>query len=368
METDCLVVGAGVIGLAIARAIAANGHDVVVIDAAHHIGTGISARSSQVIHAGIHHPGSPLKSMLCVEGMRQLYDFCDAHDVPYRRCGKLVVATSPDEISQLEVLFSAAAQRCPQLQDLSAAQLRSLEPSLRGVAAILSPDTGILDVDRYMHKLRLAAEAEGAFTALGVRLSAIARVTHGLRLSFAGEAGPALDARLVVNAAGLDAHIVAAMVPDPPAAFVPPIYYLKGSYFSFSGPPPFQRLIYPLPSSGGLGVHFTLAMTGEARFGPDAEWTETPDFSIDAQNVGKFRRAIQRYWPDVPEESLSPAYAAIRPRLDGPSASPADFMIVGPDDHGVAGIINLFGIESPGLTASLAIGAHVAQMAQQVLA
>jgi L-2-hydroxyglutarate oxidase LhgO len=363
-SVECVVIGAGVVGLAVARALALDGRETIVVEAERLIGSGISSRNSEVIHGGIYYPPGSFKARFCVEGRRQLYAYCETHAVPYRRCGKLIVATTEPQISELGLL-DARARSCgvDDLRLLSGTEARRLEPALNALAALESPSTGIIDSQAYMLSLQGEAEANGAVVAFNTRVTGLDVGRNGMRLRVQNETDPSLAARMVVNAAGLNAQSIARLVEDLPQDRIPPLYYAKGNYFGLTGRSPFTRLIYPAPEAGGLGTHLTLDLGGHARFGPDVEWIAEPDFTVDPRRSKRFYDSIRAYWPKLPDGALSPDYAGIRPKLSGPGEPPADFVISGPDDHGVAGLINLFGIESPGLTASLAIGGHVAQLA-----
>jgi L-2-hydroxyglutarate oxidase LhgO len=363
---DTLVIGAGAVGLAIARALALDGREVVVLDAADAIGTGISSRNSEVIHAGIYYPRDSLKAQLCVSGREQLYAYCASRGVPHRRCGKLIVATDVSQNAELErIAAAAAANGVTDLRAISAAQARRLEPELRCTAALVSPSTGIIDAHQYMLALLGDAEAAGAVLALRARLERLTVSAGGYAALLAGDDGPALAARWVVNSAGLDAPGVAARIEGFPPGAIPRPYYAKGSYFSLAGRSPFSRLVYPVPEPGGLGTHLTLDLAGRARFGPDVEWVEAPEYSVDARRAERFYAAVRRYWPGLRDGALLPAYAGIRPKISGPNEPAADFRIDGRAQHGIAGVVNLFGIESPGLTASLAIAQHVCALLRE---
>jgi L-2-hydroxyglutarate oxidase LhgO len=363
-EVDTIIAGAGVVGLAVGRALARAGRDVILVDTERHIGAGISSRNSEVIHAGLYYPLGSLKARLCVEGKDKLYAFCEARGVPHRRCGKLIVATEPGQQAKLEAFVAlASGAGVHDLAMLDAAAARRLEPALRCSGALLSPSTGIIDSHAYMLALQGEAEAHGMVSALGTRITAVEPHGDGLHLVFDDEARPSLKARLLVNAAGLGAQALARGVAGLPRSAVPPLHLAKGHYFALSGKAPFDRLIYPMPHDGGLGVHLTLDMAGQARFGPDVEWVDGLDFDVDPSRAGVFYDAVRRYWPALPDDALQPAYAGIRPKLSGPGEAAADFVVAGPADHGVPGLINLFGIESPGLTASLALADLVAGLA-----
>jgi L-2-hydroxyglutarate oxidase LhgO len=359
-QIDTVVIGAGVVGLAVARAFALSGREVVVIEREGSIGTGTSSRNSEVIHAGIYYPTGSLKAKLCVAGRHALYPYLERRGIAHRRCGKLIVATDTGQISGLEKLHATArANGVADLRMLEAREARALEPQLSCVAALESPSTGIIDSHAYMLGLRGEAEDHGTAIAfrsplLGGRLTA-----GGIELDVGGAEPMRLLARTLVNSAGLHAQEVARSIEGFPAGRVPPAYYCKGNYFSLSGTSPFSRLVYPAPESAGLGVHLTLDLAGQARFGPDVEWIERIDYGVDPGRSRVFYDAIRRYWPGLKDGSLQPAYCGIRPKIQPKGEPSRDFLIEGPDEHGVAGLVNLFGVESPGLTASLAIAEHV---------
>jgi len=354
------VIGAGVIGLAVARALAGAGREVIILEREHHVGMHMSSRNSEVIHAGMHYPQGSLKALTCVSGRELLYRYCDARGIAYRRCGKYIVATSDSQLAQLQAIESQArANGVFDLECLDGAQARRSEPELSCLAALSSPSTGIIDSHVYMLSLLADAEAGGAQIAYGAAVSALRPRHGGVDICIEPEPLPVLHARLVVNSAGLDAHHVARLIEDFPAKLIPEVRYAKGNYFALAGAAPFGRLIYPVPEPGGLGIHLTSDLAGRARFGPDVEWVDDVDYSVDAARALDFYGAIRRYWPRLADGQLSPAYAGVRPKLLA-GVGVADFCISGPAHHGVAGIVNLFGMESPGLTASLAIAAQVA--------
>ncbi len=359
-RVDCVVIGAGVVGLAVARALAMAGREVLVLESEAAIGTATSARNSEVIHAGIYYPQGSLKARLCVSGRAALYDFCARFGVEHRRCGKLIVATDAAQREDLaQIRQHALANGVNDLRLLDAAQVHALEPDLHAVAALLSPDTGIIDSHGLMLALQGDAEHHGALLALRAPVDGIVCEDDGFVIEVGGDAPMRLHANTLVNSAGHGAPALAARMQGLPAACVPRSWYAKGSYFSLAGRTPFQHLIYPLPEPGGLGTHLTLDLAGRARFGPDVEWVDRLDYTLDPARADRFYAAIRRYWPALPDQALQPAYTGIRPKISGPGQPNADFRIDGPADHGIAGLVNLFGIESPGLTSSLAIGDHV---------
>ena len=365
-RVECVVIGAGVVGLAIARRLAQSGREVIVIEAAEGIGTGTSSRNSEVIHAGIYYPADSLMARMCVGGRRALYDYCRDHGVPHRNCGKLIVATSAEEAAKLQAIRAhAEANGVEGMQMLSGDAARALEPALNCLAALLSPSTGIIDSHAYMLALQGDAERDGAAFAFHTPLARARVTSHGFDIETGGGAPMTLTCELLVNAAGLGATAVARSIEGMPVDRIPPAYLAKGNYFSCSARAPFSRLIYPVPEPGGLGVHLTLDLAGQARFGPDVEWVDTENYEVDPARAARFYPAIRRYWPALPDGALMPAYPGIRPKIVPPAVAKQDFMIEGPRDNGVTGLINLFGIESPGLTSSLGLADHVAALASE---
>jgi L-2-hydroxyglutarate oxidase LhgO len=360
---DAVVIGAGVVGLAIARALALAGREVIILERHGLIGSETSSRNSEVIHAGLYYPQGSLKARLCVAGREALYAFCDSHGVAHRRCGKLIVAPTAQDLAKLDGIAAAArANGVADITRLDGAEARALEPELNCVGALLSPSTGVIDSHGYMLALLGDAEAAGAMLALHSPVTRLEPVADGVLVEVGGDAPMQLVARTVVNSAGLTAPDLARTVQDAQAA--PPVGYMaKGSYFALSGRAPFSRLIYPTPEPGGLGVHLTLDLGGQARFGPDVEWIDRLDYDLDPARGDAFYSAVRTYWPGLPDGALAPAYTGIRPKISGPGEPAADFRIDGPRVHGVDGLIHLYGIESPGLTASLAIADHVLELA-----
>jgi L-2-hydroxyglutarate oxidase LhgO len=355
-DIDVAVIGAGVVGLAVARELALRGREVVLIEAAGAIGTGISSRNSEVIHAGLYYPAGSLKAELCVRGMALLYDYCAARGIAHRRCGKLVVATQADGLARLEQLAAqGAANGVGDLRLLTRTETQALEPALQATGALLSPSSGIIDSHGLMTALLADAEHAGATLALASPVTSGGRDSDGWRLRTAD--GFELAASCVVNAAGLFAAQVAASLGQP----APTLRFARGHYFSLAGRAPFSRLIYPLPVDGGLGVHLTLDLGGQARFGPDVQWLADTDpdalsYVVDPALAPAFEAEVRHYWPGLPAGALQPAYSGIRPKLSGPGEAAADFRI----DTATPGLVHLFGIESPGLTASLALAERVA--------
>jgi L-2-hydroxyglutarate oxidase LhgO len=368
MDTvDCVVVGSGAVGLAIARALAQAGRDVIILEAAEAIGTGISSRNSEVIHAGIYYPKDSLMARFCVAGRHALYRFCADHGVPYRRCGKLIVATNEAEAGKLASIEARArANGVDDLRFLSAAEAQALEPALASRGALLSPSTGIVDSHHFMLALLGDAEAAGASLALNAPFVAGRAGREGIELDVGGDEPMTLACHTLVNAAGLEAPLIARNITGMPQEAVPTRYFAKGNYFTLSMRSPFSHLIYPVPEPGGLGVHLTIDLGGQAKFGPDVEWVETIDYNVDPARSERFYKAIRRYWPGLPDGSLQPGYAGVRPKIVPPSIAAQDFVVQSPSDHGVPGLINLFGIESPGLTSSLALANYVAEIAQAI--
>jgi L-2-hydroxyglutarate oxidase LhgO len=363
-KVDCVVVGAGVVGLAVARRLAQAGREVIVLEAAEGIGTVTSSRNSEVIHAGIYYPAGSWMARMCVSGKRALYAYCRDHGIPHRNCGKLIVATSPKESEKLQSIKAhAEANGVLDMQALSGDAARALEPALNCNAALLSPSTGIIDSHAYMLALRGDAEAAGTAFAFYTPLIRAKAAAGRIEVDAGGDAPMTLECDLLVNAAGLGAPSVARSIEGMPIELIPVPYLAKGNYFSCSARAPFSHLIYPVPEPGGLGVHLTLDMAGQARFGPDVEWVDAVDYAVDPARAERFYPAIRRYWPTLPDGALMPSYSGIRPKIVPPAVASQDFLMQGPHDHGVAGLINLFGIESPGLTSSLAIADHVGELA-----
>jgi L-2-hydroxyglutarate oxidase LhgO len=364
-EVDCIVIGAGVIGLAVARALTQSGREVVILERERQFGMHTSSRNSEVIHAGIHYVPGSLKASLCVAGKALLYRYCADHRIEQRRCGKFIVATHDSQIPALKsIAANARDSGVVDLEWLDADEALKLEPALSCVAALSSPSTGIIDSHGLMQSLLADAEALGATIAYDTRVTGLTPSARGIEVAINDEAAAEVRARLIVNAAGLYAHEVAAAIQDFPPQFIPTVSYAKGSYFSATGKSPFSRLIYPVPPPGGhLGIHMTLDLAGRARFGPDTEWVDHIDYSVDPRRAADFHNAIKEYWPASDPARLLPAYSGIRPKISGPGEAAGDFSISGPQDHGMPGIINLFGMDSPGLTSSLALGDYIGALA-----
>lgn len=357
-RVDAVVIGAGVVGLACARRLAMAGCEVLVLESADAIGTGTSSRNSEVIHAGIYYPAGSLKARLCVQGRQMLYAYCDSHGVPYRRCGKLIVATSEAQREALRGILSRG--RTNGVHDLAlidATQACSMEPALHCVEAVHSPSTGIIDSHALMLALQGDLERHGGALALQSPFDGARRASgEWVVRSGASE----LACKVLVNAAGLHAPTLALRIDGLPRANVPVPRYAKGHYFTLAGRAPFSRLIYPIPEAAGLGVHLTLDLGGQAKFGPDVQWVDDDsDYSVDASRADGFYDEVRKYWPALADGALQPGYAGIRPKISGPGETAADFMIDGPGQHGMPGLVNLFGIESPGLTSCLAIADQV---------
>lgn len=359
-EVACVVVGAGVVGLAVARALAQSGVEVLVLESEPSFGSGVSSRSSEVIHAGLYYPTGSLKAELCVRGRDLLYAYCAHRAVPYQRCGKLLVATHSDQEPALQDIWEQArANGVHDLTWLDAAQVCALEPQLSATAALLSPSTGIVDTHSLMLSLLADIESHGGMLATHTTVVGATCTSGGIELTMAD--GSALRAQRVVNAAGLQATALAQAFEGMPAHCIPKTWCAKGNYFSLSGRAPFRHLVYPVPEPGGLGIHLTLDLGGQARFGPDVQWVgSAADLVVDSSRAAAFEAGVRRYWPALPEGALTAAYAGIRPKISGPGEPAADFVIQGEAVHGVRGLVNLFGIESPGLTSALAMGERVA--------
>lgn len=361
-QVQCVVIGAGVVGLAVARALALAGREVLVLEAAHAIGTGTSSRNSEVIHAGLYYAAGSLKARLCVQGKAMLYDYCAARGVAHRRCGKLLVATSEEQLTKLPgMLERAALNRVDDLVLLSRDEVRALEPELVCQAALYSPSTGIVDSHALMLALQGDIENAGGLVVLNSALAQAQCAASAMTL--VATDGTRLQAKMVVNAAGLQAPALARAFRGLDPRHVPRAWFAKGNYFTLAGRAPFSHLIYPLPQAAGLGVHLTLDLGGQAKFGPDVQWVQSPDdLMVDPARGDAFYAEVRKYWPALEDGALMPGYAGIRPKIHGPDEPACDFLIQGPAKHGVPGLVNLFGIESPGLTSALAIGDHVADL------
>jgi len=357
---EAIVIGAGVVGLAVARELALAGKEVIVLEAAEAIGTETSSRNSEVIHAGIYYPTGSLKAEFCVAGKHALYDFCASHGVPHRNCGKFIVATSEEQLPELETLKKKAAENgVSDLEWLTPEQVRTEEPAVFCVGALLSPSTGIIDSHGLMLAYQGDAEDAGAMLAFHSPVISGRLEDDGVYLMAGRDEPFEISADIVVNSAGLHAQHVAGKIEGFPAEHVPPTYYAKGNYYSLVGRPPFSRPIYPVPEQAGLGVHVTVDIAGQVRFGPDVEWIEDLNYDVDPSRADVFYDAVRKYFPDLKDGAIQPGYSGIRPKIQAPGEAAKDFVVQGPDVHGIDGLVNLFGIESPGLTASLAIARHV---------
>lgn len=362
-RVQCIVVGAGVVGLAVARSLAARGREVVVLESESHIGTGVSSRNSGVIHAGIYYDKDSLKARFCVQGKHALYRFCEEHGVPHERIGKLIVATDAAQLPALERLRERArVNGVDDLEYLSADEARTVEPAVRCAAALLSPSTGIVDAHEYMLALQGDAEKYGVVVALGTPF--VRGVVHarGMRVDAGGADPMTLDCDVMVNSAGLGAQAVAGGIDGLAADTIPALYPAKGNYFQLLGASPFRRLIYPMPDAAWLGVHVGLDLARRCKFGPDMHWVSNFDYDVDATQAQSFYASIRRYWPDLPDGALQPDYTGIRPKIYAKGQSPRDFYIQCTPEHGVPGLVNLYGIESPGLTSAIALAEHVADL------
>jgi L-2-hydroxyglutarate oxidase LhgO len=356
-----LVVGAGVVGLAMARAAALKGHEVIVAEATKGIGNGVSSRNSEVIHGGMYYPSGSLRAYHCPRGRRMLYEFCASHGVPHRKCGKLIVATEDAEVSKMEaILKQGIANGVENFELIDGAAARAMEPALNCVAALRSPETGIIDSHQFMTALRGDLEDRGGMIAFNTRIERITRNQAGWMVHFSGAETGELAVDAIINSAGLGAQPLARHTESYPQERVPRLVLARGNYFGYAGRPVFSRLIYPAPRiDGGLGTHVTLDLAGRMRFGPDVEWIDEENYDVNPARAQSFYASIRRYWPGLPDNSLQPDYAGIRPKLTGSGEPAADFMIEGPAQHGQPGLIHLFGIESPGLTSSLSLADEV---------
>jgi len=362
-SVDCVVAGAGVVGLAVARALALAGRDVIILDAAEGIGTETSSRNSEVIHAGIYYPAASLMARFCVAGRKALCAYCAEKGIPYANCGKLIVATNAQEDAMLAgIKRRAEVNGVEGMCVLPAAKAIALEPNLACTSALLSPVTGIIDSHAFMLALQGDAENAGAVPVFHSPVTGGRVVCGGIEIDVGGADPMMLRCRLLVNSTGLHAPDLAKRIDGMAQDRVPTAYYAKGNYFTLSGRSPFSRLIYPVPVPGGLGVHLTVDLGGQARFGPDVQWIDTIDYTVDPARADSFYAAVRKYWPALKDGALQPGYAGIRPKIVPPGAPTQDFVVQGPQTHGAPGLINLFGIESPGLTASLALADHVVEV------
>ena len=368
-RVDCVVIGAGVVGLAVAREMALQGRETILLERENAFGTISSARNSEVIHAGIYYPKDSLKAKLCVEGNRLLYEYCRSHQVATQPYGKLIVASDASQLDDLQaILYKAQNNGVPDIKIISGEQAKALEPQLQCVAAILSSSTGIVDSHGYMLSLLGGFEDAGGMVAYQSPLISAkpigANAENGFELEIGGPDGMQLQTKLLINCAGMSAPAVAQKIIGLEKGEIPKAYFAKGNYFSLSGKSPFTHLIYPIPEPGGLGVHLTLDMGGQAKFGPDVEWLdieseEQIDYTVDSKRGDGFYEAVRRYWPDLKDGALQPDYSGVRAKIVPPNSPAGDFCLNGPSDHGLQGLFNLYGFESPGLTSSLAIAKHL---------
>lgn len=358
-----LVIGAGVVGLAVARACALAGHEVIVAERERGIGSGISSRNSEVIHGGMYYPTDSLRARHCTRGRRMLYEYCASHGVPHRRCGKLIVATNDAERAKIEsIRQQGLINGVEDLTLIEGAEAKRLEPALACIAAVLSPHTGTVDSHSLMLALQGDLEDRGGMIAFGTPITRITRTPDGWEVAFGSGGDEPFTVDAVINSAGLHATTIAAAVEGYPRDLLPRLVMAKGNYFAYSGKPVFTHLIYPAPVDGGLGIHVTLDMAGRMKFGPDVEWIDEERYEVDAARADNFYERIRTYWPGLSDNSLTPDYSGIRPKLSGPGEPPVDFIIDGPKRHGLPNLVNLFGIESPGLTSSLSIAEDVVGM------
>lgn len=357
---DCIVIGAGVVGLAVGRSLSLAGRDVVVLEAEPEIGMHTSSRNSEVIHAGLYYPDNSLKAALCVRGKSMLYDYCDAHHIPVNRIGKLMVVSGHKEIERLAAIKAQAERNgVDDLRMLSADEAQLLEPAVVSDTAMLSPSTGIIDSHSLMLALQGEIEEQGGYILTRSRVVGVQPTSDGFDIEMEGSEDR-FRCKTLINSAGLTAIDVADKILGQHAGNRYKARYAIGHYFAYQAKSPFSHLIYPIPADGGLGIHATNDMAGCARFGPDVEWIDTIDYNFDESRKERFVEAIRRYFPDLDEDRLVPAYTGIRPKLSGPGEPASDFVIQSEDEHGIVGLVNLLGIESPGLTACLAIGDYVA--------
>lgn len=362
-RVECCVIGAGVVGLAVARALAVAGREVIILEAADTIGTETSSRNSEVIHAGIYYPKDSLKARFCVDGKWKLYDYCPSHGVAHKRCGKLIVATnSAQEEMLVDIKARAEANGVDDLEWLGANRVGQMEPDVAATAALYSPSTGIIDSHSLMLSYQGEAEENGAMIAFQSPVVGGKIENDGIRLDVGGQTPMSITAKYVVNCGGLHAQSIAHNIDGLSSETIPDSHIAKGNYFVHAGRTPFKHLIYPVPEEGGLGVHVTLDLEGNARFGPDVEWLDEINYDVDPNRADVFYAAVRTYWPDLQDGALLPGYAGIRPKVTGPGQAAGDFIVSGPEQHRIKGLVNLFGIESPGLTASMAIADEVAQI------
>jgi L-2-hydroxyglutarate oxidase LhgO len=355
-----LVIGAGVVGLALARQAALVGHEVIVAESTGGIGNGVSSRNSEVIHAGMYYPTGSERAKHCVRGRRLLYEFCESHGVPHKKVGKLIVATDEKQKAKIEgIAKQGEINDVEGLELIGANAARAMEPALNCVAALHSPETGIIDSHAYMLALQGEFEDRGGMIAFNTPVESLRQTKDGWEVRFGGAEPGTLTVDAVINSAGLGAQKIAHATDRYSPARVPRLVLAKGNYFGFNGRPVFTRLIYPAPVEGGLGTHVTLDLAGRMRFGPDVEWIDQESYTVDPKRAESFYASVRTYWPALPDNSIVPDYCGIRPKLTGKGEPAADFLIDGPADHGVPRLVHLFGIESPGLTSSLSIAEEV---------
>ncbi|HEV7606490.1 MAG TPA: NAD(P)/FAD-dependent oxidoreductase [Steroidobacteraceae bacterium] len=364
-QVDCVVIGAGVVGLAVARALALAGREVLLLEAENHAGTITSARNSGVIHAGLYYAPGSFKARFCVAGNRAMYDYCAARGVDHHNCGKLIIANGAEEEQVLQRLLNTAQRNeVPGVRLISSAEAHKLEPEVRCTAALLCSSSGIVDQHPYMLALQGDLENAGGTLVSDCRVDSLTRSGGGFLVKTGGASATEVQARFVVNSAGLGAVDLLNRIDGYPKERIPVLHLARGNYFTVAARSPFKHLIYPVPQTAGLGIHATLDLGKRVRFGPDVEWIDKIDYSVDTARAPVFYEAIRRYWPGLADGALMPDYTGIRPKLHGPGEPQPDFRIESPADHGLAGLVNLLGIESPGLTSSLPIGDYVASFAR----
>lgn len=363
-RVECVVIGAGVVGLAVARALALKGREVLLLEAEPHPGTITSARNSGVIHAGLYYAPGSFKARFCVAGNRALYAYCEQRGIDHQNCGKLIIANGEtEEKVLLHLLERAHLNDVDNVRLISAAEAHKLEPEVRCTAALHCPTSGIVDQHPYMLALQGDMENAGGTLVTGCRVENLERLSNGLRVKTAGDSATEIEAGFVVNSAGLGAADLLNRIEGYPRERIPTLHLARGNYFTVAARSPFHHLIYPVPGTAGLGIHATLDLGRRVRFGPDVEWIDRIDYSVNVSRAPQFYEAIRRYWPNLADGALMPDYTGIRPKLHGPNEPQPDFRIESPQDHGIPGLLNLLGIESPGLTSSLAIGDYVASFA-----